>query len=89
LKDNGHHIIIKGIKILCKIKIRERNEVAFSHLQEKHTEDNGKYWVSLLLDLGFETRIQGDHHILFRDGIPEIINLQPLSGNMCKPYQVK
>ena len=38
--------------------------------------------------LGFESRIKGDHHIYYRKGIQEIINLQP-RGNMAKPYQVK
>ncbi len=30
----------------------------------------------------------GSHHIFFRDGVAEILNLQPRSGK-CKPYQVK
>lgn len=38
--------------------------------------------------LGFTVRIKGDHFIYFRDGIDEIINIQP-SGNKAKPYQVK
>lgn len=42
----------------------------------------------LLVALGFEERIKGDHHIFFRDGIAEIINLQP-KGSSSKPYQVK
>lgn len=43
---------------------------------------------SLLLRLGFEQRIRGSHHIFTRDGIEEILNLQP-KGPKCKPYQVK
>lgn len=31
---------------------------------------------------------KGSHHIFFRDGIPEIVNLQP-RGGQAKPYQVK
>jgi hypothetical protein len=42
----------------------------------------------LLLRLGFEQRIKGDHFIFSRAGVDEIINLQPL-GKMTKPYQVK
>jgi len=42
----------------------------------------------LLLRVGFEERIRGDHHILVRDGVEEIINIQP-DGNKAKPYQVK
>lgn len=38
--------------------------------------------------LGFTVRIKGDHFIYFKDGIDEIINIQP-SGNKAKPYQVK
>jgi len=42
----------------------------------------------LLLRMGFEERIKGDHHIFTRDDLPEIINLQP-KKNKAKPYQVK
>ena len=42
----------------------------------------------LLIRLGFEQRIKGDHFIFSREGVDEIINLQPL-GKMSKPYQVK
>jgi hypothetical protein len=41
----------------------------------------------LLLTFGFRRRIRGDHHIFVRDGIVEILNLQP-SGAKAKPYQV-
>lgn len=42
-----------------------------------------------LLDvLGFQHRIKGDHFIYWREGIAEIINIQPI-GNKAKPYQVK
>ncbi|HEX8829597.1 MAG TPA: hypothetical protein VF705_00435 [Longimicrobium sp.] len=43
---------------------------------------------SLLHWLGFEERIRGSHHIFTRDGVPEILNLQP-KGAAAKPYQVK
>jgi predicted RNA binding protein YcfA (HicA-like mRNA interferase family) len=43
---------------------------------------------SLLGRLGFQVRIKGDHHIYYREGIAEIINIQPKSGK-AKPYQVK
>lgn len=42
----------------------------------------------LLEALGFHVRIKGDHFIYFHDGMPEILNIQPI-GNMAKPYQVK
>lgn len=38
--------------------------------------------------LDFQCRIKGDHFIYTKDGIEEIINLQPV-GNKAKPYQVK
>jgi hypothetical protein len=39
--------------------------------------------------LGFSLRIKGDHHIFYKEGIEEIINLQPLSGGKAKAYQVR
>jgi hypothetical protein len=42
--------------------------------------------VQLLKRLGFQERIKGSHHIFFRDGVAEILNLQPYSGK-CKPYR--
>lgn len=41
-----------------------------------------------LMLLGFTVRIKGDHFIYFRDGVDEIINIQPV-GSKAKPYQVK
>jgi hypothetical protein len=43
---------------------------------------------TLLLDLGFEERTRGSHHIFSRAGVSELINLQQ-DGNMAKPYQVR
>ena len=43
---------------------------------------------SLLQRLGFQERISGSHHIFSKDGIAELINLQPL-GASAKSYQVK
>ena len=43
---------------------------------------------TLLETLGFNNRIKGSHHIYFREGIDEIINLQPLN-NKAKVYQVR
>lgn len=44
--------------------------------------------VALLARLGFSVRVRGSHHIVSREGIAEIINLQP-RGAAAKPYQVK
>jgi hypothetical protein len=45
--------------------------------------------LQMILDsFGFQCRIKGDHFIYTKDGIDEIINIQP-DGNKAKPYQVK
>lgn len=43
---------------------------------------------NLLSALGFAERIKGSHHIFTKDGVEEIINLQPVGGK-AKAYQVK
>jgi predicted RNA binding protein YcfA (HicA-like mRNA interferase family) len=43
---------------------------------------------ALLSRLGFAERIKGSHHIFTRDGVAEILNLQP-RNSLAKPYQVK
>jgi hypothetical protein len=43
---------------------------------------------SILTKLNFEERVKGSHHIYYKEGIEEIINIQPLNGK-AKPYQVK
>ncbi len=42
----------------------------------------------LLKKFGFEERIRGSHHIFSKEGVEEIVNLQP-KGSKAKPYQVK
>ena len=42
----------------------------------------------ILESLDFKLRIKGDHHIYYKEGIEDIINIQPL-GNKAKAYQVK
>jgi hypothetical protein len=44
---------------------------------------------AVLVALGFEERIRGSHHIFTRDGVAEILNLQPRDGGLAKPYQVR
>ncbi len=39
----------------------------------------------LLQKLGFVERIRGSHHIFFKNGVEEILNLQP-KGSKAKPY---
>jgi hypothetical protein len=42
----------------------------------------------LLRSLGFDERIRGSHHIFTKEGVEEILNLQP-KGSQAKAYQVK
>jgi hypothetical protein len=44
---------------------------------------------NVLYYFGFEERRSGgSHHIFFKEGIEEIINIQP-NGAKAKPYQIK
>jgi predicted RNA binding protein YcfA (HicA-like mRNA interferase family) len=42
----------------------------------------------LLLNLGFEMRVRGSHHVFRKAGIEEKVNLQR-EGSKAKPYQVR
>lgn len=42
----------------------------------------------LLGKLGFDERIRGSHHLFSKEGVEEILNLQP-KGSQAKAYQVK
>lgn len=65
-------------KLLVKILAGTSDQnIAFSDL------------VALLRYLGFELRTAGSHHILSRDGVAEILNLQARRDGTAKPYQVK
>lgn len=45
---------------------------------------------ALLRRLGFAERQRGgSHHVFTRDGVSEILNLQPRGGGEAKPYQVR
>jgi predicted RNA binding protein YcfA (HicA-like mRNA interferase family) len=55
------------------------------------TSDENFDFTDLLLLLekfGFTIRIKGSHHIFFKDGVDEIINIQP-ANKKAKAYQVK
>lgn len=43
----------------------------------------------VLNKLNFKERIKGSHRIFFKEGVEEIINIQPLKDGNAKPYQVK
>jgi hypothetical protein len=45
---------------------------------------------ALLRRFGFAERQRGSsHHIFTREGVPEILNLQPRGGGQAKPYQMR
>lgn len=44
---------------------------------------------ALLRTLGFQERVRGSHHIFTREGMAEVLNLQPRDGGLAKPYQVR
>jgi hypothetical protein len=44
--------------------------------------------IKLLRRLGFEMRVKGSHHIFWKSGVEEILNLQA-QGASAKAYQVK
>jgi len=71
-------IMNKPTKILLKILSgRNDSNIEFSDL------------VHLLAFLEFDYRMKGSHHIFYKDGIDEIINIQPIGNNKAKAYQVK
>ena len=43
----------------------------------------------LVRRLGFDERQRGSHHIFSKEGVAEIINLQPGTAGSAKAYQVK
>lgn len=64
-------------KILAEVMSGTKDKnIRFSELQK------------LLETLGFQCRIKGDHFIYYKNGVDEIVNLQP-DGNKAKAYQVK
>ena len=67
-----------------------RYQKLLQHIQIKKGDANVPFdgFCQLLCRLGFEERIRGDHHIFFRAGVDDILNLQP-RGAMAKAYQVK
>lgn len=62
-------------------------EKVLSGLNDKNIKFNDLK--KLILDLGFSERIKGSHHIYFKTGITEIINLQSLKDGKAKAYQIK
>ena len=67
-----------------------KHEKLYQHILLRRSDANVPFdgLCALLLRLGFDERIRGDHHIFTMDRVEEILNLQPSSGKG-KPYQVK
>lgn len=64
-------------KLLLKILSgTSDNNISFSKL------------INLLERFNFKIRIKGSHHIITKEGVEEILNLQP-KGNKAKSYQIK
>ena len=65
-------------------------EKLYEHILMRRSDANVPFGTlcSLLKRLGFDERLKGDHHIFTREGVEEILNLQPKRG-VAKPYQVK
>lgn len=59
-------------------------------VQSGHSDANLAFrdLIALLDALGFDERVRGDHRILWKADVTEILNLQPI-GSKAKPYQVK
>ncbi|MCY3819425.1 MAG: type II toxin-antitoxin system HicA family toxin [Gammaproteobacteria bacterium] len=43
---------------------------------------------ALLFHLGFDERVRGGHHLFYKQGVVELINIQS-RGGQAKPYQVR
>ena len=68
----------KYVKLMKRIVGGEYNNISFKELQQ------------LLQRAGFGLkRIKGSHHIYAKEGVEEIINIQPDSKGDAKIYQVK
>ena len=65
-------------------------ERLYEHILMRRSDANAPFETlcALLRRFGFDERIKGDHHIFTKDGVEEILNLQPRDGKG-KPYQVK
>ena len=65
-------------------------EKLYQHILERRSDANVPFseLCQLMKQIGFRERIKGDHHIFTKEGVEEILNLQP-KGSKAKPYQVK
>jgi hypothetical protein len=69
--------------------VRSRNKLLVRVLEGTSDRDISFAGVCQILHkLGFDERIRGSHHIFTKQGVQEILNLQPKDGK-ARPYQVK
>ena len=67
---------MKPAKLLKKVQSGQVQGVSFAD------------FCQLMDKLGFQLRQRGSHHIYSREGVAEIVNLQP-NGKEAKAYQVR
>jgi len=67
-----------------------RFEKLYRHILMRRGDQNVTFssLCKLLEKMGFDCRVKGGHHIFWKEGVDEIINLQP-GGAKAKAYQVK
>jgi hypothetical protein len=67
-----------------------RHEKVYRHILLRRGDANVAFdaLCALLERLGFSRRVKGSHRIFWREGVEEILNLQPRESS-AKPYQVK
>lgn len=67
-----------------------RHQKLLQHILLKRGDANVPFdgLCQVLLRMGFEERIKGDHHIFSMANIEEIVNIQP-KGTKAKAYQVR
>jgi len=80
-----------GVKLTANTGlIMGKFEKIYEHILMRRSDANVPFEAlcGLLKRLEFDERIKGDHHIFTKDGVEEILNLQPRDGKG-KAYQVK
>jgi predicted RNA binding protein YcfA (HicA-like mRNA interferase family) len=66
-------------------------EKVLRRILDGHADNNIRFTDlrGLLKRLGFAERIEGSHHVYDKDGVRQIIDLQPRHDGKAKGYQVK
>lgn len=83
---------VQAFRAMCgKIYSMGKHEKLLLRIMSGTSDSNIRFsdLLDVLKTLKFDKRIKGSHNIFSKDGIAEIINLQPLADGKAKPYQVK